>query len=349
MEINGTEVSSSTGTNLAYKAHLDVLLGTSKDVKIEKLKDTMLYFDEEVGAADVNQKVNGGSFAKKQLAFTKKGGRFIRTPLFIDHFQCSRYIPPDVTLKVTFYKNEEAFCLIQHSSNAKKYKLVVKDMVIMGKRIKANPERLNEHENFYDQQLSAYLPITYTSLNYKVAGKGTSNVLLENITLGGGGGGDIVPFKTFMVIVPHDSYNGDLSKNPLQYKHYNLKGLEFHISGKSYPATRYNFDWTKGDVLSGYFNLMKGIGAGGDHISPNITLDAYMDHATIFCLDHAPDDCCGTHTHIPMSGLVHAELNFSSELLEPVTVIFYSFYKKLLKFTRPAKDFPPAVEIVHHI
>ena len=347
--MNGTEVSSSTGTNLAYKAHLDVLMGTSKDVKTEKLKDTMLYFDEEVGLAAVNKKTNGGAFAKKQSAFTAKGGRFVRTPLFVDHFQSNRYIPPDVTMKVTFYKNEESFCLIQHADNVKKYKLVIKDMVIVGKRIKASPEKYDEHENFYDQQLSAYLPITYTSLNYKVIGTGTSNVMLENLTLGGGGGTDVVPFKTFMVLVSHDSYNADLTKNPLLYKHYNLKGLEFHIDGKSYPATRYNFDWSKGDVLSGYFNLMKGIGAGGDHVSPNITLDAYKDHATIFCLDHAPDDCCGTHTHIPMTGLVHAELNFSTELTESVTVIFYSFYKKLLKFTRAAKEFPPTVELVNHI
>ena len=70
--MNGTEVSSSTGTNLAYKAHLDVLMGTSKDVKTEKLKDTMLYFDEEVGLADVNQKANGGSFAKSSCLLQQK-------------------------------------------------------------------------------------------------------------------------------------------------------------------------------------------------------------------------------------------------------------------------------------
>ena len=72
MEINGTEVSSSTGTNLAYKAHLDVLMGTSKDVKIEKLKDTMLYFDEEVGAADVNQKAQWWFFCKKAVGLYKE-------------------------------------------------------------------------------------------------------------------------------------------------------------------------------------------------------------------------------------------------------------------------------------
>ena len=352
MEVNGTEVSSSTSTNLAYKAHLDVLLGTSKDVKNEKLKDTMLYFDEEVKKADVNQKANGGAYAKKQAAFTAKGGRYIRSPLFVDHVNCHRYIPPDCTLKFTFYRNENAFCLIQHASNVKKYKLIIKDMVIMGKRIKANPAKWDEHEKFYDQQLSAYLPITYTSLNYKVAATGTSNILLENLTLGGSGGsggGDIVPFKIFMVIIGHDNYNGNKAKNPLQYKHYNLQGLEFHINGRSYPATRYDFDWTKGNVLTGYQDLMKGVGAGGDHVSPNITLDAYMDHASIFCFDRSPDDCCGVHTHMPMTGLVHATLNFSQALTEPVTVIFYSFYKKLLKFTRVAKEFPPTVEFVHHI
>ena len=69
MEINGNEVSSNSGTNLAYKAHMDVLLGVSKDVKIDKLKDTMLYFDEEIGLAKVNKKADGGAYAKKHAAF----------------------------------------------------------------------------------------------------------------------------------------------------------------------------------------------------------------------------------------------------------------------------------------
>ena len=344
MEINGKHVSSSSGTNLAYKAHLDVLLGTSKDVKDEKLKDTMLYFDEDVGKADVNQKVNGGSYARKQAAFTAEGGRYIRTSLFIDQVNCHRYIPPDVTLKISFTQNSSAFCLIQPSSNTKRYKLVVKDMVIMGKRIEASAAKWAEHEKLYDQQLSAYLPIVYTTLNYKVIPKGTSNVLLENVTLS-----EIVPFKIFMVIIDHENYHGKLTKNPLQYKHFNLKGLEFHVNGKSYPTTKYDFNWGKGDVLAGYFDLMKGIGAAGDHVSPNITLEDYKDNASIFVFDRAPDDCCGIHTHMPLTGIVHAELNFRTELQKPVTVIFYSFYKKLLKFSRAAREFPPSVEFVHHI
>ena len=203
MEINGKEVSSSSGVNHAYKANLDVLLGVSKDVKIDKLKDTMLYFDEEVGKAKGNKKADGGAYLKKHAAFTAKGGRYIRTPLFIDHLNCHRYIPPDCTLKITFYRNEESFCLLQHTGNNKNYKLTVKDMVIIGKRIEANPAKWAEHEQLYDQQKSAYLPIVYTSLNYKVATKGTSNILLENVTLG-----EIVPFKIFMVIVGHDNYTG---------------------------------------------------------------------------------------------------------------------------------------------
>ena len=142
---------------------------------------------------------------------------------------------------------------------------------------------------------------------------------------------------------------GVFTKNPFHYHHYNLKGLQFHVNGKTYPATRYDFDWTKGDVLAGYFHLMNGIGAGGDHASPNITLDSYMDNTSVFCFDRAPDDCCGVHTHMPLSGLVHAELNFGTQLANPVTVIFYSFYKKLLKFTRVDKTFPPSVELLHHI
>ena len=323
---------------------MDTLLGIPKNVKKEKLAETVLYYDEEVGKADAKQKSDSGSFLKKHAAFTERGGRFIRTPLFIDFFNCHRYFPPDTTLRITFVRNDENFCLIKPSSNTKSYKLFVKDMVLVVKRIEANSRIWDEHEKFYDQGLSAYLPVIHSTLTNKLVPRGTSSILLENVVLGG-----LVPYKIFMVMVSHDSFSGAKDKNPFHYQHFNLKELEFHVNGKSYPTSRYNFDWTKGNILTPYFDLMKAIGAGGDHVSPNITLDSYKDHAPIFVYDRSPDDCVGVHTHMPLPGQVHVELNFASELTEPVSVIFYSFYKKLLKFNRQSKDFPPNVELVDHI
>ena len=344
MEVNGKEVSTSTATNRAYKPHLDTLLGIPKNVKKEKLKDTVLYFDEHLTKAAAKQKNDGGAFAEKHTAFTKEGGRFIRTPLFLDFFNCHRYFLPDTTLRITFVRNDENFCLIKPNSETKSYKLYVKDMVLVAKRIEANPRIWNDHEKFYDQGMSAYLPVTHTTLQNKLVPSGTSSILLENVVLG-----NLVPFKIFMVMVDHDSYSGAKNKNPFHYKHFNLKELEFHVNGKSYPTSRYNFEWNNGNVLTPYFDLMKAIGAGGDHVSPNITLEAFKDHASIFVFDNSPDDCCSVHTHIPMSGQVHVDLKFSSELTEPVSVIFYAFYKKLLKFSRESKDFPPTVDFVDHI
>ena len=344
MEINGREVSDSTSTNHAYKCHLDTLLGLSKDVKEEKLKHTMLYFDEQVGKAESNTIAGAGAYKEKQAAFTAKKGRYVRAPLYVDFFNCNRYFPPDCTVKLTFIRNSEAFCLIQAPANTKKYKLLVKDMFLIVKRIEANPQKWSEHEQLYDKGMSAYLPIVHTTLTHKLITKNTSTIVLDNVVLG-----EQVPFKIFMCLVEHDSFSGTLAKNPLVYKHHNLKEIEFHINGKSYPATRYDFDWTKGNFLPGYFDLMKGIGAGSDNVSPNVTLDAFKDHAAIFCFDRSPDDCCGVHTHLPLVGQVHAELTFSQELTTPISVIFYAFYQKLLKFSREAKEFPPTVEFVHNI
>ena len=337
-------MSTSTATNKAYKAHLDTLLGIPKNVKEEKLKDSMLYFDEELNKANAKQKSEAGAFIKKHAAFTTRGGRYIRAPLYLDFFNCHRYYPPDSTLRITFVRNDENFCLIKPATNAKKYKLIVKDMVLIARRIEANPRIWNDHEKFYDQGLSAYLPVVHTTLHNKLVPSGTSSILLENVVLGG-----LVPFKLFMVMVSHDSYSGAKDKNPFHYQHFNLKELEFHVNGKSYPASRYNFDWNNGNVLTPYYDLMKAIGAGGDHVSPNITLDAFKDHASIFVLNREPDDCSAVHTHIPLAGQLHVELNFSDELDEPVSVIFYAFYKKLIKFSRVSKDFPPTVDFVDHI
>ena len=344
MEVNGVEVSASTSTNHAYKAHLDALLSLSKDVKEDKLKDTMLYFDEEVTKAEVNKILGLGAFKRKQQAFTAKGGRYVRAPLYVDFFNCHRYFPPDCTVKLTFIRNNEAFCLIQAPQNGKKYKLLVKDMVLIAKRIEANPQKWSEHEQLYDKGMSAYLPIVHTTLTNKLVTKSTSSILLDNVVLG-----EQVPFKMFMVIIDHDSFAGNLEKNPLVYKHHNIKEIVFHVNGKAYPANRYDFNWTNGDFLTGYFDLMKGIGAGSDNVSPNVSLDVFKDHAAIFCFDRSPDDCCGVHTHLPMTGQVHVELIFSEELAGPVTCVFYAFYQKLLKFSREAKDFPPTVEFIHNI
>ena len=83
----------STSTNHAYKVHLDTLLTYSEDVKKDKLRETMLYYDEEVGKSEENTIAGGGAFAKKQEAFTAKGGMNLRSQLYLDQLNSHRYLP----------------------------------------------------------------------------------------------------------------------------------------------------------------------------------------------------------------------------------------------------------------
>ena len=93
-------------------------------------------------------------------------------------------------------------------------------------------------------------------------------------------------FKTRFTIPPFIA--GHKAKNPFVYKHFNIKEIEWQIDGTSYPHTRYNMNWTTGDVLTPYYDLLSGVGAGLDNVSPHLSLSAFKDHAAIFCLDLSP-------------------------------------------------------------
>ena len=91
--MNGKEITDSTSTNHAYKVHLDTLLSYSEDVKKHKLKESMLYYDEEVNKAKATQIDDGGAYAKKQEAFTKNKGMTLRSQLYLDCLNSHRYLP----------------------------------------------------------------------------------------------------------------------------------------------------------------------------------------------------------------------------------------------------------------
>ena len=92
----------------------------------------------------------------------------------------------------------------------------------------------------------------------------------------------------FQTIYNANLFVGHKAKNPFVYKPFNIKEIEWQIDGQSYPDTRYNMDWNTGDVLTPYYDLLSGINAALDNVSPCITLSDFKDHAAIFCLDLSP-------------------------------------------------------------
>ena len=109
-------------------------------------------------------------------------------------------------MKITFIRNSDAFCLIQNPSNSKKYKLVLVDIVLVVTRIKASKKLWEHHEKCYDAGLTAYIPVTHTSLLHKLVQPETSTIHITDLLIGGHG--EIAPFKMFVCFIEHDSFAG---------------------------------------------------------------------------------------------------------------------------------------------
>ena len=108
-----------------------------------------------------------------------------------------------MTIKITFIRNSDDFCLIQDPANTKTYKLVLKDMVLIVRRIKASDELWNSHEKLFDVGNTAYIPVTHTTLTHRLVPAKVSTIRLQDLLLG-----ELAPFKIFVCFIDHEAFAG---------------------------------------------------------------------------------------------------------------------------------------------
>ena len=208
LKMNDKIVTNSSSGNHAYHAYLMQKSSYGKDVKREIMKKTEGYFEEEGDNMNQFELVAGTNdvFRQKHDLFVKPETDVVtRTQLYLDLTQVPQYYPTDIDYVMTFTRNPESFCLMSKPANEGKYKIVIKRMrLIIRKIVPASHMIKRETQLLHADKRKAFIPFVHTCLTTRLLQANTQKQTFLDVC----GTLPSLPKQLFVFMVDHTAFVG---------------------------------------------------------------------------------------------------------------------------------------------
>ena len=316
---------SSSGTNYAYKALMDVLLNYGYDATNTQLQ-TQLYYKDTAGSMDHTKPnttpLNIGLIRRNNLS---KSSAFIDMvgPIYADVFQMPRYLLNEVDVHVKFFQSKNSFRLLSSVPN-KKYKVVISEVMLKAAMIGIHADILKSHARALEDTPALY-PLLKTEVKTFAVGKGQYNVNLDDIFQGK------IPNRLILGMVSADAYAGNLTKNPFNFKHYNFDFMCLYANGQSVPSKALQPKFASDNYVEAFQTLFTGMELDGKDAGLQCSREDYGKGYTLVVFDLSSEVTDAAIQAVRKQGNLQLEIRFASALPEAINVILYASFPGEIK------------------
>ena len=142
------------------------------------------------------------------------------------------------------------------------------------------------------------------------------------------------PKQIIIGVVPQESYNGSMDKNPFNFKHFDNQEASLVVNGVNEPTELYKLNVGIGDKVNMFANFLENTGVHTDDRDFGLTLDDYYGGSFLIAWDRIPDKCNRYHRHVMGGGNIDINIKTRTPLTETVTVIVYATYSSDIIITK---------------
>ena len=311
---------SSSGTNYAYKAYMDVLLNFSEDAERSQIQ-TQLFYKDSAGAFDQTKvkelPLNQGLILRQKLA---KNSQLVDMcgPIFADTFNVSRYLLNEVDVRLKLFQSKQEF-LLMSSVAGKKYKVIITEVMLKAAMVGIHPDILKSHARTLKDKPAIY-PFNRTDVKTFAVPKGQYNVNLDDIFQGK------IPNRLVLGMVSADAYAGDLTKNPFNFKHYNFDFMCLYANGQSVPAKALQPKFSSNTFIEAYQTLFSGMNIDGKDAGITCSRNDYPKGYTLVVFDLSSEVVDASVQTVQKQGNLQLEIRFAEALPEAINAILYASF-----------------------
>ena len=126
-----------------------------------------------------------------------------RTQLYLDLFNVHKLYPTDLDFTITLKRNPLAFCLMGPAGDESKYKVNLKRIRLLLRKIIPSEPIKNLEEKLFTLGKKAYIPYSHGIMTNYVIEKGNVTKKFTDVTLQ-----PCLPKKLFVFFVEHDAFSG---------------------------------------------------------------------------------------------------------------------------------------------
>ncbi|XP_060557397.1 uncharacterized protein F54H12.2-like [Ruditapes philippinarum] len=307
---------SHNGANYPYKAYIDTILRTNKQIQDNLLGCQMFYKD--TGDVSTSDAKTGSNEGLKTRYSKTKGSSIVdlEGPLHIELFRQSKLLINGVSIGLKLHHARDAFRIITDSM-APSYKVKITDA-----SFNLCIQRLNGAFYLAQEKLIQDMPAIYpylrSELKSSAIASGQYSFSADDVFQG------LIPSKLIVGLVSSNSFNGDYSKNPFDFKHFNCNFIGFYIDGQSIPSQPLQPNYSANQ----YVDCYRGLGLYRNDI--DVTLEDYKNGYCLYVLDIDPYHSFNTKRR----GHCRLELKFAVALPESVTLIMYASFPETLNIDK---------------
>ena len=130
-----------------------------------------------------------------------------RTQFYLDIFNVHKYYPTDLDFTITFTRNKPSFCLMGEEAQENKYKIKMKRMRLVLRKIFPSENIVKLEEKLSALGKTHYIPYSHGIMTNYVIEHGNRTKKIMDVTLH-----PSLPKKMFVFIVDHQGFSGKLFK-----------------------------------------------------------------------------------------------------------------------------------------
>ena len=239
--------------------------------------------------------------------------------LDVDFFKQERLLLPGVEMEILLERNKDTFAIFCKNATLKP-KVEIEQAILQLRCVKVHPSIMTHHMEVLSRgDVPAIYPINRVQVTYYPMKKDDKELVIEQLFHGR------VPKYLVIVMVTKAAFHGDYTKNPFNFKSYNLNYLSLKKDRDPFPYEEFKPDFKNKKCVREYISLFESNGLlGRDEILP-ITYDEFLDGYTHFQWNLS-SNARGTNSKPDEFGNMALTLEFADPLPEAVTVIFYGVF-----------------------
>ena len=247
--------------------------------------------------------------------------------LHLDFAFQGRALIGGVPLRIKLIPTKPEFSLTVTATEIKPV-ITVENATIYVRRAKVTNQVLRAHNEVLAIRPAKY-PSTRAEVKRSILKQNTIDAIVENLVTGR------LPRRIFIAFVSNEAANGSFSKNPYNFKLFNINFLSCYVNGHPYPTIPFQPNVSKNHTLREYYSLMDAANQTGTSTYLDIDRDDFNNGYGIFGINLSPDlsDGCGMTGHIgPIKeGSLRVQVIFKSPLPETVTMLTYCEFDSIFQ------------------
>ncbi|KAK3925216.1 hypothetical protein KUF71_002602 [Frankliniella fusca] len=318
VSINGTVISQSTLT-YPYRAFIETKLNYDKAAKDTHLQQQMWYEDSTGHLDSLNGEENLRLAARRSR--TRQSRVFeMMGPLHLDLCNVDKLLLNNCSLRIKLTRNRDSFALMSTKAS-EKIKLL--DVKLFVRRVTISPSVLLAHAQALEKSPAKY-PVNRIDIKTVTITQGLRDKTIDNLFL-----------NIIIGFVDNRAFNGDYTRNPFNFQHFNLNYIQMHVDLDPVPAQPLTPDFSNDLYMECYNTLFSGTGIHWKDEGNNISWSAYPKGSTLFAFDLSPDWSANQpHWNLQRQGTLRLDLRFAAPLAQPIDCIIYAEFQNLIEIDK---------------